>query len=99
MSKVEKRIIRECYVRRKAIPERIQNAPDLFMGLELTFNAFIELNTCRNTGWSAGPIPSWAIDEFADRADLNEDEIEDLHYHMRMMDGEFLKYSARKNKD
>jgi len=99
MGKVEQRMIRECYRRKKALPDRIQNAPDLFLGLELHFQAFIELNTCRNTGWSAGPIPSWAIYEFADREDLNEDESEDLHYHMRTMDGEFLKYSARKNKE
>ncbi len=67
------------------------------MGLELTFNAFIELNTCRNTGWSAGPIPSWAIDDHAERLGLTEDETEELHHLIRAMDGEFLKYAARKN--
>lgn len=92
-------MIRECYLRKKALPDRIQNAPDLFLGLELFFQAFVELNTCRSTGWSAGPIPSWAISEFAERVGLSEEETEDMHYHMRMMDGEFLKYSARKNKE
>lgn len=92
-------MIRECYLRKKALPDRIAHAPDLFLGLELYFKAFVELNTCRSTGWSAGPIPSWAIDEYADRLGLTEEEIEDLHYHMRMMDQAFLKYTARKNKD
>ena len=92
-------MIRESYFRKKPLPDRIQNAPDLFLGLELFFNAFVELNTCRSTGWSAGPIPSWCIDEFADRSELNEEETEDLHYHIRMMDAAFLKYTARKNKE
>lgn len=99
MGQVEQRMIRECYLRRKALPERIQNAPDLFVGLELYFGAFTELNTCRSTGWSAGPIPSWAIDDYADRLDLSEEEAEDLHYHIRMMDKAFLDYMSRKNKD
>ena len=93
-------MIRESFLRKRPVPERIQNAPDLFLGLELYFAAFIELNTCRSTGWSAGPIPSWCIDEFCNRNDLEEEEeVEDMHYHMRMMDQAFLKYSARKNKD
>jgi len=99
MGKAEQRIIKESYLRKRPLPERIANAPDLFLGLELVFNAFTELNTCRNTGWSAGPIPSWCIDEHADRAGLGEEEAEDLHYHIRMMDQAFLKYSARKNKE
>ena len=99
MGQVEQRMIRECYLRKKALPERIQNAPDLFVGLELYFTAFTELNTCRSTGWSAGPIPSWCIDEFADRLELTEDEAEDLHYHIRMMDKAFLDYMSRKNKE
>ena len=99
MGKAEQRIIRECYARKKALPERIQNAPNLLMGLELYFQAFVELNTSRSTGWSAGPIPSWCISEYADRLELSEEETEDLHYHIRMMDQEFLKYTARKNKE
>jgi len=99
MGQVEQRMIRECYARKKALPERIQNAPNLFMGLELYFQAFVELNTNRNTGWSAGPIPSWCIAEYAERLELTEEEEEDLHYHIRMMDQAFLAHVARKNKD
>lgn len=92
-------MIRECFRRKRPIPERIQNAPDLLTGLELYFEAFIELNTCRTTGWSPGPIPSWCIDEYSNRLDLDEDEAEDLHYHIRMMDQAFLLHIAEKNKD
>ena len=99
MGQVEQRMIRECYLRKRALPERIRNAPDLFVGLELYFSAVTELNTCRSTGWSAGPIPSWCIDEFADRIDLTDDEAEDLHYHIRMMDKAFLDFMSRKSKE
>lgn len=99
MGQAEQRIIRECYARKRPLPDRIKNAPDLFVGLELYFQAFIELNTCRNTGWSAGPIPSWSIDEYCARAELTEDESEDLRYHVRMMDQAFLRYSNRKSKE
>lgn len=92
-------MIRECYIRNKPLPERIQNAPDLFLGLELCFQAFVELNTCRSTGWTAGPIPSWCIDEYCVRNELDEEDAEDLHYHVRMMDQAFLKYAARKSKE
>ncbi len=99
MGKVEQRIIRQCYLRRRPLPDRIENAPDLFMGLELYFHAFIELNTNRSTGWSAGPIPSWCISEYSDRLSQTPEETEDMHYHIRMMDEAFLKYTARKSKE
>jgi len=96
---MEQRMIQECFRRKRPLPERIQNAPNLLMGLELHFDAFIELNTCRSTGWSPGPIPSWSIDEYCFRLELTEDEAEDLHYHIRMMDQAFLQHIAEKNKD
>lgn len=99
MGKVEQRIIRESYLRKKPLPEHIQNAPDLFIGLELFFQAFTELNTNRSSGWSAGPIPSWCIGEYCDRLELDEETAEDLHYHIRMMDQAFLEYTSRKNKE
>ena len=92
-------MIQECFRRKRPIPERIQNAPDLLTGLELYFEAFIELNTCRSAGGSPGPIPSWCIDEYCIRLGLTEDEAEDLHYHIRMMDQAFLQHIAEKNKD
>ena len=99
MGQAEQRIIRQCYLRKRPLPERIQNAPDLFVGLELYFQAFTELNTCRSTGWSAGPIPSWCIDELCARAELTEDESEDMCYHIRTMDQAFLKHMSTKSKE
>jgi len=99
MGQAEQRIIRECSARKRPLPERIQNAPDLLVGLELFFQAFIELNTCRSTGWSAGPIPSWCIDEFCTKNELIEEEAEDLAYHVRKMDQAFLNHMSAKSKE
>lgn len=92
-------MIRESYARRRPLPESIQNAPDLFVGLELYFSAFIELNTCRQTGWSAGPIPTSSILEYCAWLDLDADETEDMFYLIRQMDHAFLKYIAKKNQE
>ena len=99
MGKVEKRMIRQAYATKRPLPDNIKNAPDLFMGLELYFHAFTDLNTCRNSGWSAGPIPATAIDEHCDRLGLTPDENDEMHYFIRRMDEAFLKYSAKKNKE
>ena len=99
MGQAEQRIIHDCYRRKRPLPERIANAPDLFTGLELIFDAFIELNTTRQTGWSPGPIPAWAIYEHCDILGLTDDEIADMHCLIRKMDQAFLTYMTRKSKD
>ena len=99
MGQAEQRIIHDCYRRKRPLPERIANAPDLFTGLELIFDAFIELNTTRQTGWSPGPIPVTAIYEHCFILDLTDDEIADMHYLIRKMDQAFLTYMTKKSKD
>lgn len=93
---MEQRMIRECFMRKRPLPERIQNAPDLFLGLELYFIAFLELTTCRNSGWGATPIPSWCIDEFCARNGLDDEDSDEMHYQIRHMDQAFLKHIASK---
>ena len=99
MGKAEQRIIHDCYRRKRPLPERIANAPDLFTGLELIFDAFIELNTTRQSGWGPGPIPSNAILDHCFYLGLNDDETVDMIYFIRKMDQAFLTYMTRKNKD
>lgn len=68
------------------IPESIQNAPELEIGLHLYFTAWVALSTCRSYGMSAGPIPWLAIHEYANQLDLSDDQREALHYHIPIMD-------------
>lgn len=92
-------MILNCYRRKRPLPDVIKNAPDLLIGLELYFEAFIELNTTRQTGWGAGPIPTSAIYEYAYCLGLDEEETEDLLYLIRKMDEAFLQYMKRKSQD
>jgi hypothetical protein len=96
---VEKTIIERCYKERLPLPEAIQNAPQLILGLELYYRAFFELNTCRQVGWVEGDIPWTAIDQWARSRDLSEEQREDLHHLIRQMDLAFLKHRAKKRKD
>jgi len=99
MGEAELRILKECYAWKRKIPNAILDAPELHLGLEFYFTAFYELNTTRSVGWSAGPIPYFSVAEYAMLHDLDEEETEDLHYHIRRMDKAFLEHNAKKDKE
>jgi len=81
---------------RKPLPKRIQNAPQLEMGLELYWEAFWDLSTCRAVGMGAGPIPWLAIRDYGLTFGLDEDQQEDLVYLVRMMDNAYLTHQSEK---
>lgn len=47
------------------LPKCFQNPPKLDPALVFYFNAFMDLNTCRNNAMSLGPIPWLAIKDYA----------------------------------
>ena len=81
---------------RSRLPDRIANAPKLFFGLELYYDAFWELNTCRSAGWGVMPIPWSSIRDYSVTFDLDEAQEEDLFYLIRVMDNAFLDYHEGK---
>lgn len=66
------------------------------MGLTLFLSAFYDLDSCRPVGWEEGPIPWTAMADYCDRLDIQGDQREDLIYHVRQLDIEYLKYKASK---
>ena len=59
--------------------------------------AFWELSSCRELGFGVvGPIPWSAIDMFAKREQLEEEDFEDLAVVLRAMDEEFLRIQNSK---
>ena len=76
------------------LPQRIQNSPELEMGLDLFYSAFFDLHTCRPIGMGQGSIRWTDIDEYCNRLELVGDQREDMHYHIRVMDNAFLEWSA-----
>lgn len=78
---------------RKPLPEKIANAPELMLGLELYYSAFWDLTTCRQLGFgAAGAIPWSAIKDYAVAFDFDEEQAEDLFYFIRKMDNAYLEF-------
>lgn len=94
----EQRLIKQCLKMRRPLPKKIQNAPELMLGLELYWNAFWDLSTCRASGLGAGPIPWLAVRDYALTFEFDEEQQEDLFYLVRLMDNEFLIHHQNKEK-
>lgn len=78
------------------LPDKIKEAPQILPGLELYYEAFTELSSSRNSGMSIGAIPWTAIDRWAERYEIEEDDFERLAIYIRMLDAEFIKFANKK---
>lgn len=92
---IEQRIIKQCLRERAPFPRKIRDAPRLHLGLELYYDAFWELSTCRAAGMSLGPIPWSAIKDYAETFELDEAQQEDLFYLVRAMDNAYLDHRSK----
>lgn len=92
----ERRILVQCLRERLPLPQKIQNAPELKLGLELYFGAFFDLNTCRPIGWSIAPIPWSSINDYARTFEFDELQTEDLFFYISHMDIAFINFHRSK---
>lgn len=61
------------------------------------YQAFMDLTSCRTTGYGTeGPIPWTATQQWAETHDLDNEQLEDLHYFIPQMDDVYLKHKAKK---
>jgi|CXWL01.1.fsa_nt_gi hypothetical protein len=93
----EQKIVLQCLREHMPFPDFIKNAPELGVGLQLFFTAFTDLSTTRNMGMDEGPISWAAIQEYIRWAQLDDDQAEALHFHVRGMDVAYLKFRGRKH--
>lgn len=84
--------------RKLPLPDRIQNAPDLELGLELYMGAFWDLDSCRPLGYGEGPIPWTTIEQYAQLNGIEGEQREMLHHHIRQLDNAYLKHRLAKSK-
>lgn len=75
------------------IPEKIKNAPSLFMGLELYFTAFTDLTSSRTDG----PISWLSISDYCIVNEIEGEQRDDLFYFVTNMDSKYLKWCSSKN--
>ncbi len=95
---VEKSIIETCIKRNQPLPDAIQNAPQLWQGLNDLYVAFSELSTCRDIA-GGGPVPWTAMNEFAKREEMDYEEYRIFLYTMRKMDEAWLTYQKEKREN
>lgn len=93
---IEKKILTQCLRERLPIPEAIKNAPELALGLELYFDGFWELDTCRSRGLDDGIISWFAIRKYCKTLELDEDQTDKMHVVIPLMDQEYLKFRREK---
>lgn len=90
-------MIEQAYRQNRPLPRAIQNAPELWPGLELYFNAWVELDSCRAIGMVAGPIPWTAVEEYSKASGLDDEQRSRLHRLIRAMDVLYMEHQRGKS--
>ncbi len=86
-----KQIARQARQAKRPLPDKIANAPELKMGLEIYLNAFFELDTERTHIFSFTPIPWSSMKNYAEFNGFDTEQTEDLIFYIRKMDEQHLK--------
>lgn len=93
---VEQKIILQAQRNRVALPDKIANAPELYSWLEWYYSAFLDLTSCRSNGFDEGSIPWTAIDAYARRYDItDEDEFYFFCGLIREVDSAYIKWRGQ----
>lgn len=83
-----------------AVPKKIAEAPELWEWLWFYFTAFLELCSCRSTGFGEGPIPWTAMNAYAIRYQIVDEEEFDLFMRLlTALDMAYLKYRNTKREE
>lgn len=98
MGKDEQQIIAQAMRMGRPIPDRIRNAPELFMGLDLYLDAFFDLDSERSHGLGLTPIPWTSIKQYAEAWEFDEEQTHDLFFFIKKMDQAHLDRLERKSK-
>lgn len=90
-------IVDQCVRQRLPLPDRIAKAPEVFFGLEIYYIAFMDLTSCRGTGYGTeGPINWLAINQYADAKGFEDEQREDLFYFVQNLDMVYLGFKTKK---
>lgn len=99
-------MLEQCRQHGRPLPPEFENAPELLPGLEMYFEAFANLTTCRpialGMSFVEGPIPWTAINDYCIRMGLVGRQRYAMENHVRALDAIYLekrdKQAAAKSK-
>lgn len=77
-----------------ALPAFIAGRPELTADQVPVWDAFWLLSTCRSTGFSVGPIPWTAINDYGLRYEMTLEEFESFSFLIRRMDSVWLEFAS-----
>lgn len=98
MGKIDQQISKQALRMGKPIPDRILNAPELQLGLELYLDAFFDLDSERTHGFGLTPIPWSSIKGYAEAWEFDEEQTRDLLFLVKKMDQAHLERLEAKQK-
>lgn len=96
MGPIEQSLALQSFREGQPLPDRIQNAPELKLGLYLYLQAFIDLDSERINGMGKGSIPHSAIVKYGEWLKVDKFIEHCLLCHIRTMDADHLKKMAEK---
>lgn len=96
MGNSEKSLVLQALNTGNPLPQRVLDAPTLFKGLEIYFEAFFDLDTERHHGNGLMPIPWSAILRYAKFQTFDERQTRELMFYTSRMDSWYLNHLAKK---
>ncbi len=79
------------------LPKAVLEAQQVHEGLELYWEAFLDLSTCRG-GMGDGPIPWNRAADYADRLEMDDEDFDEFWFFLTRMDECWLEFQDRKRK-
>jgi hypothetical protein len=99
MGVMEKAVFQRHEATKERLPDRIANAPEVQLGLDLFWNGFANLTSCRGSAYnSEGPIPWVAMRDYCEDYDIRGEQRMDFYHLIAEMDKVFLDHKAKKIK-
>lgn len=91
-------IVAQCRRSHRQLPKELREAPELFLGNEFWYECFVALSSCRASGWGRSGLSFLQIVEYGGYIGLDEEQMDDLIYFMRVMDNAYLKFYEEKDR-
>lgn len=88
----ERSIAQQAFRSGEPLPDRIENAPQLFEGLSLYFDAFFDLDTTRNHTFGFVRISILDVKEYAQAWEFDPEQTATLLYVIPRMDTDCIEY-------